>query len=85
MLPTWDHQDPREYRKAARQELETRYDTIQFVDLEVVSVTKDEQGMFRAIDASEKIWSGKKLIIATGVKDIFPNIPGYEECWVKGM
>jgi thioredoxin reductase len=86
MVPTWDHRDPREYRAAARRELSTRYgEVVQFVDLEVTSVTKDESGTFHAVDVSGKAWSGKKLILATGVKDIFPNIPGYGECWVKGM
>ncbi len=85
MVPTWDHSDPREYRAAARKELKTRYDTVQFVDRAVREVTKDETGTFHAIDASEKHWSGKKLILGTGVKDIFPDIPGYEECWSTGM
>jgi gliotoxin/aspirochlorine biosynthesis thioredoxin reductase len=85
MLPTWDHKDPREYRKAARLELQTRYITVTFVDLKVTRVTKEENDMFHAIDAESKAWTGKKLILATGVKDILPNIPGYEECWVKGM
>ena len=85
MMPTWDHSDPREYRAAARKELKTRYDTVQFVDLAVTEVTKDETGKFHAVDASGKKWNGKKLILATGVKDIFPDIPGYEEAWSTGM
>jgi gliotoxin/aspirochlorine biosynthesis thioredoxin reductase len=35
MLPTWDHKDPREYREAARLELQTRYKTVTFVVLKV--------------------------------------------------
>jgi gliotoxin/aspirochlorine biosynthesis thioredoxin reductase len=85
MLPTWDHKDPREYRKAARSELQNRYNTVTFVDLKVTTVTKEGNGTFRAIDAKGNAWTGKKLILATGVKDILPDIPGYEECWVKGM
>ena len=85
MVPTWDHSDPREYRAAARKELKKRYDTVQFVDLAVTEVTKDETGIYHAVDASGKKWTGKKLILATGVKDIFPDIPGYEEAWSTGM
>ena len=85
MVPTWDHSDPREYRAAAREELKTRYDTVHFIDLAVTEVTKDERGSFHAIDASGKHWRSKKLILATGVKDIFPDIPGYEDAWSTGM
>ncbi|MCJ1396704.1 hypothetical protein MMC18_009596 [Xylographa bjoerkii] len=85
MVPTWDHKDPREYRAAARKELQTRYHTTTFVDKAVISVIKTSAGGFEATDADGKVWSGKKLILAVGVKDILPDIPGYKECWVKGM
>ena len=85
MVPTWDHADPQVYRTQARQELVSRYKTVQLVDHAVVSVKKDSSGSFLAVDATGKSWIGKKLVLATGVKDVFPNIDGYEDCWVKGM
>ena len=85
MMPTWDHQDPKAYRKAARTELMTRYDTVKLIDHAVKSVVKDGHGGFKATDTEGKEWSGKKLILASGVRDILPDIPGYDECWVKGM
>lgn len=88
MFPTWDHQDPKEYRLAARTELQTRYpDYVRFVDRAVTSVERDEDGTggFHAVDVSGKKWHGKKLVLASGVRDVFPDIPGYAECWVKGM
>jgi thioredoxin reductase len=30
-------------------------------------------------------YSSSKLIIATGVKDILPDIPGFKECWGKSI
>lgn len=84
-FPTWDHADPKKYREAARAELVGRYRTVQLVDLAVTSVVRTEQGNFVALDARGKEWTGRKLVLATGVKDEFPGIPGYSECWVKGM
>jgi len=31
-------------------------------------------------DTTGEKWAGKKLILAVGVKDVLPNIPGYDEC-----
>ncbi|KAF4636589.1 hypothetical protein G7Y89_g1491 [Cudoniella acicularis] len=86
MVPTWDHGDPKKYRATARAELSDRYgEVVTFVDLAVTSVKKEEAGTFYAVDSSGQSWRGRKLILATGVKDIFPDIPGYEECWIKGI
>jgi thioredoxin reductase len=86
MFPTWDHKNPKEYRAAARAELEQRYgDFVQFVDRKVTDVEKTASEEFQAEDATGEKWAGKKLILAVGVKDILPNIPGYDECWIKGM
>jgi len=86
MFPTWDHQDPAKYRAAARTELSARYsEVVQFVNIAVTKVTKSSDGIFFAVDSLGKVWSGKKLILASGVKSIFPNILGYENCWNKGM
>lgn len=84
-FPTWDHADPKKYREAAHAELVGRYRTVQLVDLAVKSVLRTEGGDFVALDAQGREWTGRKLVLATGVKDIFPEIPGYSECWVKGM
>ena len=39
-----------------------------------------EEG-FEIQTASGETFSAKKLIFATGIKDIMPNIEGYSECW----
>lgn len=85
IVSTWDHQDPEEFRAAARKELTARYDSVRIQNSTVEKVEKLENGWFKATDASQQEWTGKKLVLATGSKDVFPNIPGYEECWVKGI
>lgn len=83
---TWDHQDPREFRQKARDDIAKRYDTIEFKDnITIDSVKKNEAGYFEACDSVGMIWRGRKLALAMGVCDVYPDIEGYGECWGSGM
>ncbi|KAF4546529.1 Pyridine nucleotide-disulfide oxidoreductase class-2 [Lasiodiplodia theobromae] len=85
-LLTWDHQDPANLRAAARKELlEGRYNTTQWVSKVVTSLSKQSDGKFKAVDASGAEWFGDRLVLAMGVKDMFPDIPGFAECWGKSI
>ncbi|KAF2116033.1 hypothetical protein BDV96DRAFT_491828 [Lophiotrema nucula] len=83
-VPTWDHRNPEDFRAAARKDLE-RYGTVTVENAEIVMIEKKEDGMFKVKDDDGKTWVGRKVILATGVKDVFPNIPGYAECWISGI
>jgi len=85
VVSTWDNHPPAEYRDAAREELTTRYDTVWVIDTEVKRVVKLDQGRFTAHDADGKQWTGRKLLLATGSKDVFLDIPGFSECWGTSM
>lgn len=82
---TWDHANPANFRAKAREDILKRYDTISFEDVEVESVVKTTAGLFEATDATGKKWLGRKLMLATGVTDVMPDIKGYKECWARGM
>ena len=82
---TWDHRNPAEFRKKARDDLVARYQTIQFVDKKIESVQKTSDGYFQAADASGQEWRGRRLVLAAGVRDLIPDIDGYDECWGRGM
>ena len=82
---TWDHKAPTEFRAAARENITTGYQTVQFQDCTVEKLSKTEQGTFEATDVNGMVWKGKKLILASGVTDVYPDIEGYNDCWVKGM
>ena len=82
---TWDHKAPAEFRAAARRNITSQYDTVNFRDVAVQFIKQNDRGQFEVIDAQGNTTLSKKLILATGVRDILPNIPGYEFCWVKGM
>ncbi|KAF5591248.1 thioredoxin reductase [Fusarium subglutinans] len=81
----WDHMSPAEFRSKARQDLLGRYaNLVQFVDKQVDVAKKTDSG-FELVDADGITWTGRKLFLATGWKDLFPDIPGYPECWAKGI
>ncbi|KAJ5190858.1 Pyridine nucleotide-disulfide oxidoreductase class-II [Penicillium longicatenatum] len=83
-VASWDHKSPEEFRQAARERIQ-RYDTIQFENAEIKKVERNAEGSFTAIDSKERVWKGKKLVLANGVRDIFPDIAGYGECWALGI
>ncbi|RYY17064.1 MAG: NAD(P)/FAD-dependent oxidoreductase, partial [Chitinophagaceae bacterium] len=57
-----------------------KYDTIKFHDGVAVSGTKTGNG-FEIITETGESFKTKKLIFATGVKDLLPGIKGFSECW----
>lgn len=77
----WDHQSPEAFRQKSRKDLLSRYNTIQFEDVNIEAVRRTADGQFEADDGLGRTWTGRKLMLATGVRDIYPGIPGYEDVW----
>ncbi len=44
-----------------------------------------ENGNFSLRTTSGKSLAAKKIIFATGVKDLLPDLPGFEACWGKSI
>lgn len=84
-FPTWDHRDPADFRAKARSDLLARYSTVSFEETQIKSVRKTPNGSFKATDSQGRVWTGRKLVLASGVKDIYPDIDGYENVWTKGV
>lgn len=84
-VATWDHRRPAEYREAARRNILERYNTAHIENTEIESVERTPAGQFVARDTKGTTWVGKKLVLATGSHEVFPDIPGYAECWATGM
>lgn len=76
---TQDGKTPKEISTLARQQVAI-YDSIQFCHDLATSGTKTENG-FEILTASGKKFTAKKIIFATGIKDIVPSIEGLSECW----
>lgn len=64
--------------KAKAQVLE--YPTVEFIKDYAKSGKKVEDG-FEIVTDSGHSFNGKKLIFATGIKDVLPKINGFAECW----
>lgn len=83
---TWDHARPADFRQKAREDIRKRYSTIDFQDnTKIESVKKNQEGRFEATDEAGTVWTGRKLLLATGIKDIYPDIDGYGDAWGTGM
>ncbi len=76
---TQDGKPPHEIAAIARLQVQ-KYDTIQFFDGLAISGKKTKNGFEIHTDTGE-VFNSKKIIFATGIKDIMPAIPGFTECW----
>ncbi len=76
---TNDGKTPKEIAGLAKQQVQ-QYDTVSFLDAWVTAGRKTKSG-FDVQIASGEIFSARKLIFATGIKDLLPDIPGFAACW----
>lgn len=85
---TWDRETPEDFRAAAKKNILDYYTTIEFEKANIVTLQDVERASQRVITATSKdgrVFHGRKVILANGVQDVFPDIPGYEECFAKAM
>lgn len=76
---THDGKTPKEISDLAKEQV-LKYKTVKFQNGVVVKMHKDVDG-FKVITENKDDFHAKKLIIASGIKDIIPDIPGFSECW----
>lgn len=76
---THDGTPPAEFRAAARREL-TAYDTVAVREERVETVERDGTG-FRLTLTSGDVMTAYAVVLATGVRDELPPVPGLQEVW----
>lgn len=76
---TQDGQTPQHISALARKQVE-HYPSVEFHNGLATSATQTT-GSFEVAVESGETFAGKKLIIATGIKDLLPDIPGFAACW----
>jgi len=76
---THDGTPPAEFRAAARREL-TAYDTVAVREERVETVERDGTG-FRLTLAGGDVMSAYAVVLATGVRDELPPVPGLQDVW----
>lgn len=82
-FPSRDGTSPTEWRRLVRKDLE-KYETVHFYKGSVLSVERDGSHFLTTI-SSGKIMRSKKVILAYGVLDKLPSIPGARELWGKSI
>jgi len=76
---THDGKTPKEIAALAREQVE-RYDTVSFFNGLATSGAKTENG-FEIHTSSGETFRSKKLIFASGIKDLMSDMEGFDECW----
>lgn len=81
--------NPEEFRRISREQIQAYGDGIEFVDGEAVRLAKkvfpNGYHGFEIEDEGGTVWIGRKLVLAMGSRDVFPNINGYAENWGQNM
>jgi len=80
---TQDGSTPKEISTLARQQV-AAYDTVQLLTDPATGATA-AGGRFTVTTLSGMQFEGRKLILATGIKDQLPTINGLAECWGKSV
>lgn len=77
---TQDGKEPADIAAIGKQQV-ALYDTVQFFDGLAISGQRTSNGLFEIQTASGEIFWADKLIFATGIKDIMPDVEGFVDCW----
>lgn len=75
---TQDGTKPAEISRIALEQV-LKYDTVKFIKQQARETKKTDSGF--DIRTESEIFSARKIILATGIEDIFPDINGLKECW----
>lgn len=76
---TQDGKTPMEIATLAKADV-LKYKTVQFLDDTVTTITRHDTH-FKIYTKNQKQFTAKKIVLATGIKDVLPAIPGFNECW----
>jgi thioredoxin reductase len=81
---TRDGIDPREFRAFGRDELR-QYETVELRDVAATDAQCDPGGQFRVTLADGVVVQSRKLLVATGVCDNLPDVPGIQELYGRSV
>ena len=76
---TQDGETPAGIANKAKEQV-LKYPTVQFLNDYAEKGFKTKEG-FEVLTKSGKKLKSKKIIFATGIKDMLPKIKGFSECW----
>lgn len=76
---TQDGEKPKNIADQARIQV-LNYPTVSFHEDKANTVKRRDQ-IFEVSTQSERIFQTKKILFATGLKDLIPSTPGFSDCW----
>lgn len=76
---TNDGKPPKEIARLARQQVRM-YGSVSFLEGLATTAIKNGKG-FEVTTATGETFTSRKLILATGIKDVMPDIPGFADSW----
>lgn len=76
---TQDGNKPSDIALLARQQVE-QYPSVKFLNETAVGIS-GSNNHFMVTDGNGSVHKARKIILATGIKDIMPAISGFEACW----
>lgn len=76
---TQDGKKPSDINSRAKKQV-LKYPTVTFVEDKVIKSIKKET-VFEIQTERKEVFIARKLLFTTGLKDIFPEINGFAECW----
>lgn len=82
---TRDGTVPSEFRALAREQISV-YTSVSMMNGTVTSIVPENNNTyFTTTDSNGKQYLSKKIILATGMKDLLPTTPGLAAGWGKGI
>lgn len=75
-IPGSDGESPADWRRKVREQVEANYKWVETRDDRVESLEKCPKGGFEAVDSQGRKVVARKVILATGLKDVLTDIPG---------
>lgn len=77
---TNDGRHPAEFRAAARAEL-AAYAAVEVRDVSATAVEQQADDSFSVVLDDDSVVTARTVVLATGLRDVMPDVPGYAEQW----
>lgn len=77
---TNDGRDPAEFRSIVRAEL-SAYGDVEIREVAATAVDRRGDGTFEVALADGSVVTARTIVLATGLRDVMPDIPGFAEQW----
>ncbi|MDO7884180.1 NAD(P)/FAD-dependent oxidoreductase [Hymenobacter cheonanensis] len=79
-----DGDAPADLAARARQQV-AAYPTVQLLEAQATAAEKRPDGSFTITTEAHGTFAASRLLLATGLRDELPPVPGFAECWGKSV